>query len=835
MSSSGNKNSKAIKEPGRSSMPSQAAAIPTNLPPENSQLVGRERELNSLLSLLSRDDIRLVTLTGLGGAGKTSLALHTAYQSMEMFPAGVFFIGLASLTNSKAIPTEIARILKIEQDTHKEIFESVIENLSSRKVLLILDNFEHLMEGVSYVADLLRSTQQLKIVVTSREPLRLRSEQEFPVPPLSSEYAVELFLKRAKSLNPDYSLAEDETKSVVELCKRLDGLPLAIELASLRTKLFTPKAMLARLTPDLKPVASLLDFLSTGARDLPKRQQSLRNMIAWSYSLLSAEEQEIFRAASIFPAGFNIQRLSILFPAKNENQILDLVSSLVDKNLIKPSLEKHSEPRFILLDTIREYAWDEILRLKELDELKGSYIDCYLAFTEELNKGAKGNWQSEWFDRAYDEFLNSNLAIEMCLSSQPGSERWKSGYRILDQMHLYWTLNGHSHTASEYITQARLSLEEYVNLNPGAAHSVMNLRADIYSLSGSGAWADGEFKQAISWHEAAYQLYEELNDEGGMATSLNHLGVNLSQLGDFESAVDKHKMGLVLNQKLGDRWAEMRQLFNLGSAYSTLGTFENAVQHLEPGLAIAREINDLFFISAFLLNYGYLYLGIDGHKQALAYFEQSLDLCVSTNNTYMQAWTQAGMALTYLELQQTQRALPCFTDSHEIANTISDAELNRILVFASIFIHTVFGDFNTAAILLGCLKKFEQTDKVRSTIYESKLFMELEGKVRTSILPDEFEILTGRGMTMSLKDGLLFAVDEIEKSSEKDENPHSALTIREQDVLRLLAQGMTNEQISKELVVVQKTVEKHVANILRKLGVKNRTEAAAWAAENQIK
>ena len=347
------------------------------LPAHHINLLGREKDIAFLMDLLSKDEIRLVTLTGLGGIGKTTLTLQIASLLSNEFFDEVHFVNLVPLTHSEAIPFEIAHMLDVRQEAGKLILQSIAESLADRDTLLILDNFEHVMSGAGYVNQLLDMSPRLKVIVTSREPLGLRAEQVYPLSPLATDIATELFIQRARSSNPDFSPTLEDRLAIAELCNRLDGLPLAVELAAHRAGMFTPQAMLARLQPDLQPASRLLNFFSTGAKDLPERQQSLRKTIAWSYSLLNTDEQHALRFGSVFPGSFTIQQLAQLL-CMDEMPAIDIVSSLVDKSLLKPSFEDEREARFSMLESIREFAWDEIRTSGELDELKSRYSNLYL-------------------------------------------------------------------------------------------------------------------------------------------------------------------------------------------------------------------------------------------------------------------------------------------------------------------------------------------------------------------------------------------------------------------------------------------------------------------------
>lgn len=800
--------------------------------------MGRDKEVKLIRNLILREDIKLVTLTGLGGIGKTSLALHVAASLESVFKDGVFFIGLASLTNSEAILVEIARILKVEQNAKKNILDGLRDFLSSREILLVLDNFEHLMHGASQVGDILQIPSAIKIIVTSRESLHLRAEQIFPIPSLSSEYSIELFTKRAQSLNPDFLLSKGDTQSVVELCKRLDGLPLAIELAALRTKLFTPQAMLARLEPDLKPATPILDLLSFGARDLPKRQQSLRNTIAWSYGLLQAEEQSVFRAASIFPAGFSIQMLSVLLKRK-ENDVLEIVSSLVGKSLIKPALDNHTEPHFILLDSIREYAWDEILQFGELEGLKDAFVELYLFFSNEASEALKGDKQAEWFNRLDDEIMNIVLVIEICVTSKQGSERWKKGYPILHNLHRYWMLREHFQLVFQYVARARISMDEFIALTSDDNQDSLKLKAKIYSLSGSLAWVTGNYKQASEWHEISYLCHQDLGDEYGMAEALNNWAVNLGELGERQAAIEKHVSGLALSRKNGDRSSELWVLNNIGATLEELGNVEHALLHFEEALVIARELNDQYFIGSINHNLSHLKLRMGDFDAAISLSQYGLEVAKKIQLPYLQIWSLTIFGIAKILQGNVAVARKAVVESIYLKEKISDSLLQIELLQLIVCIFSLSDRMHEAVQVYGVVEKIRARSEFEEGGFPDLYSDKLVEKVLPVYLMDIYKADRAHGMSITFDTAIVFALSILEKPiegvntlSKIPEIP--SLTVREREVLIMLAHGLTNEQISKELVVVIKTVEKHVANILMKLGVKNRTEAAAWAIELEM-
>lgn len=810
--------------------------IPSNLPRSLARLIGRDREIKNLRSLLLRDDISLVTLTGWGGVGKTTLALHVASSLLGEFPGGVFFVNLAPLTKNDLIPIEIAHTLKIRHPAGKDVLADLYEFLVRQRALLILDNFEHLMQAAQFVNDLLLACPLTKLLITSREPLRLHAEQTFLVRPLETDHAIELFTRRAQSVNPEYDLSKSNRETVAELCRRLDGLPLTIELAALRTRLFTPDALLARLKPDLQPASRILNLLSVGARDVPERQQSLRKTIEWSYSLLGDTEQKTLRAASVFPVGFTIQTLSAIM-GSNDDIVLQNVSSLVDKNLIKPAADNSNEGRFILLEAIREYAWDEILRLGEVEALRAAYIATYLSLLEKAGRELQTEKQEQWLDAFESEFLNINLALEMCLTSPQGSERWKAGFRILDNFHRYFMLHGQFHYASEYIAQARASIEDYEKKGNTLDNEALRLKADIYSLTGSLAWGLGNYREGSDWHGKAYSIHEALADEAGMAEALNNWAVNLGMLGENQTALEKHEKGLALYRKIGDRWGEAKQLNNLGNLLHIMGREKEALATFEQALTIARELKDGFFISSFLCNIAHLRVHAGDYAGAVSLLNESVESTHKAETPYLRAWSLMIISLAYLKQKQVRIALHTLLEGMELLPGLTDVSLKVEYLKTSVYALAYSGYSTEAVQVFSTVTKVCEELGLSEYPPDAAELREFIQTLRSKMPANVFSAAEQKGSDLSLDSALVFIVEKLNPSTPTPPNleVENILTAREREVLILLTRGMTNEEISRELVVVVKTVEKHVANILMKLGMKNRTEAATWALERGIR
>src|SRR6266516_3815154 len=376
----------------------QSADFPPHLPIQPTPFIGREKEVDAVYHLLLREDVRLVTLTGPGGVGKTRMALHVAEQLRAHFADGVWFVSLAPISDPDLVIPTIAQTLGLWEAGERSLLEQLQVFLRERQVLLLLDNFEQVVRAAMHVANLLTICSHLKVLVTSREVLHVRAEREFPVPTLSlpdpkrlpdlvtlSQYeAVALFISRAQAARPEFQVTNANAPAVAEICARLDGLPLAIELAAARIKLLPPQALLARLDQRLA-------LLTGGARDMPVRQQTLRNTIAWSYHLLEAQEQRLFRQLSVFAGGCTLEAIEAVCTALPDGagQVFDGVASLLDKSLLQQIEQEGEEPRLTILETVREYGLESLRESGEAHESQRAHALYYLAFAEEAEPHLK--------------------------------------------------------------------------------------------------------------------------------------------------------------------------------------------------------------------------------------------------------------------------------------------------------------------------------------------------------------------------------------------------------------------------------------------------------------
>ena len=561
-----------------------------NLPIQRTPLIGREKVLTVAKQLLLRQDVRLVTFTGPGGTGKTRLALKLAEEVLEHFAGGVYFVPLASITDPGLVAPSIAQTLGVRETTGKRLIADLKEHLHHSHhpaMLLLLDNFEQVTSAAGTVAELLEASAGIKILVTSRALLHVYGEHEFAVSPLalpdltllpdvetlSRTPAVALFLQRATALKPDLALTQESLHAVAKICKRLDGLPLAIELAAARIKLLPPSAMLARLQ-------SRLQLLTGGSRDLPERQQTLRATVGWSYELLNAAEEKLFRRMSVFASGCTIEAAEAVCNAPDDLEAdpLDVISSLADQSLLQQSEPPDGEVRFGMLETIREYALERLAASGEEAATRRAHAAYCLVLAEEGAGQLAGAERRVWMNRLDLEQDNFRAALDWL--TRMGKLEW--GMRLGNALHLYWQDHAHPAEGSDRLRAL---------LNMPAAAARTKTRARILFLAGSlGEAADPDYAQAAL--REALEIYRELGDKVGAAAASTHLAVASRNESDYEAARSLFTETIRLWEEAGDPASAAHAMSNLADVVRAQGDYETASKLHEECLSIFRRLGD---------------------------------------------------------------------------------------------------------------------------------------------------------------------------------------------------------------------------------------------------
>jgi predicted ATPase/serine/threonine protein kinase len=575
--------------------------LPSNLPIQPTQFVGRHKEVAAIKEILLRQDVPLITITGPGGVGKTRLGLKVAEELIDQFPAGVYFVPLAAVSDTGLIPSLIAQTLRVRQTGGQAPLDTLRTHLrdSLRKpMLLLLDNFEHVVAAAPIVAELLAIGSCLKVLVTSREPLRVYGEHEFPVPPLAlpdsrslpsievlPQYsAVALFIQRAAAVKPDFELTKENASAVTEICARLDGLPLAIELAAARVKLLPPAALLTRL-------ASRLQLLTGGPRGLPARQQTLRGAIDWSHDFLSAAEQKLFRRLAVFVGGCTLEAVEAVCDTSSDLglDLLDGLASMVDKSLVQHVEQAEGESRYVMLETIREYALEKLAASGEDARTRRAHAAYCLVLAEEGAADCTDAERTEWLDRFEIEHDNFRTALDWLIEGENAD--W--GLRLCSALFRFWETR-------EYLAEGRDRLGKVLRLAGTAEPTKARSRALFAAGVLAGEQAD--YASADTLIQESLEIAQELDDKHGIAVSLNALAVHARDRGDVTASRPLFEQSLALWRESGDRLAVARALSNLANVVKLEGDFLRARSLYEDSLSIFQELGDRTGI-AWSLNY----------------------------------------------------------------------------------------------------------------------------------------------------------------------------------------------------------------------------------------
>ena len=761
---------------------------PNNLPLRLSSFIGRGREVAELQTVLS--DHRLITLTGPGGAGKTRLAIEVASEVVHDFRDGAWLVELAPLSDPDLVAQAVAQALGVREAPGRPLIGALLEHLEGREALLVLDNCEHLIDACATLADaLLRLCPKVRILASSREALSISGERTWPVPSLSSPdfhnlppvqdlksyEAIRLFVERARAVVPTFELMENNAPAVARLCRILDGMPLAIELAAARVRVLSVEQISSRLEDSFA-------LLTGGSRTALPRQRTLRAAIGWSYELLSEEEQVLLGELSVFAGGFALESAESVCSGEGieEPEVLDLLTSLVDKSLVQAS-EQGGEARYRLLETVRQYGREKLEKAGTEPNIRRRHAEFFLRFAERAEPRINGKERELWLARLDAEHDNLRAALAWTQESVEA----EMGLRLAGALSWFWF---HREYWSEWRRwlDGMLAIRESAG-GPGPAAA----RAKALSGAGFLAWMQGDQGQARSQLEESVALWRAVGDKQGLAQALRFLSGSFESRGDYVAARPLAEESVKLFREGDDTFGLGISLSRLGITALAQGDYEVARAALEEGVEICREIEDDWALALALRNLGIGALREGDLEEAVVRLAESLGVLRETGNPlYMQ---------------------------------------NLELLAAAV---SMRGDHRRAAILFGAAEALrEAVGAFVLPLYRAEYDRGLAA-ARAGLDETTLGAALSEGRAMMPGEAIEYAL----KTEEPSASPKgtAGLSEREQEVLRLVAEGLTDAQVAEKLYLSPRTVGWHLRSVYRKLGVPSRAAAAKAAVERSL-